>query len=136
MVRRVTAAVLLGSLFGCQTIQPVRSPSSYISAKQPTLIWVTNEYNEVVPVGNPRLDGDNLVGTWVGMGDEVKIPLSQARNVEAKQFNPTRTFLLAGSLAAVSGAIIYWVANGTGDPVPCNNPQPGAGVNQGNCNGS
>lgn len=134
MIRRIAAVVVLGGLLGCQTIQPVQSPSSFISAKQPDLIWVTNEYNEVVPVANPRLDDGHVVGTWIGMGDEVKIPLDQARNIEAKQFNPTRTFLLAGSLAAVSGAIIYWAANGSGDPVPCDNPEPGKGVNEGNCN--
>ncbi len=134
MIRLAAATVLLGGLIGCQTIQPVRAPSSFVSTKQPELIWVTNQWNEVVPMGHPRLAGDSLIGTWVGLGDEVRIPLAGARNVEAKQFNATRTFLLAGSLATVGTALVYWVAHGSGDPRPCNNPEPGAGVNEGNCN--
>jgi hypothetical protein len=134
MIRFAAAALLLGGLIGCQTIQPVASPGSFVSSKQPELIWVTNEWNEVVPLGRPRIAGDSLVGTWIGLGDEVRIPLATARNVEAKQFNAGRTFILAGSLATVSAALVYWVANGTGDPKPCNNPEPGQGVNEGNCN--
>ena len=134
MTRLIIAVVAVAGLVGCKTIQPVSSPSNFVSAQRPDLIWVTNEWNEIVPLGNPRVAGDSLVGTWVGLGDEVRIPLSQARNVEAKQFNAGRTLILAGSLAAVSSALIYWVVNGTGEPKPCNNPEPGAGVNEGNCN--
>ncbi len=134
MTRLAVATLVLGGLIGCKTIQPVASPSTFVSSRQPELIWVTNEWNEVVPLGNPHVAGDSLVGTWVGLGDQVKIPLNGTRNVEAKQFNATRTFLLAGSLTAVGAAIVYWAAHGTGDPVPCNNPEPGRGVNAGNCN--
>lgn len=108
MLRAATASVLLVSVFGCTTVQHVRPATDPVSADPPAILWVTNEHNEAIPVGHPRLAGDSLIGTWVGVGEPVVIHLDPA--VKVHRIDGMRTALLG--LGLTSGTLLLLMLSG------------------------
>lgn len=126
MLRPATAAVLLASLLSCTTVQHVRTSSDVVPDEPLAILWVTNEYDEVIPVAQPRLLGDSLVGTWVGVGQRVAIPLEPGTDV--RRFDAGRTALVGLGLTA--GTIMLLMLNGSNGPsgdadmnAMCNDPE-------------
>lgn len=126
MTRIATAALAVGAA-ACMTIQPVRQPAQFIQTKKPQLLWVTNSDGEVMTLSNAHVDGDQVVGMWEGIHEEVKVPFSQARLVEARQVSPLKTAVLGGTLVASAGVLTYWIINATAPATLCQNPEPGGG---------
>lgn len=114
--RYMTVAGFVWCLVGCATIQPVTRPRQFITEKTPQLMWVTNEWNEVLPIAYPQISDGNVMGMWVGMNEHVRIPVERVRNFEAMQFDETRTVLLAAGLAFAVGSIIIFRFSEEGDP--------------------
>jgi hypothetical protein len=104
----LTAAALVLTVLGCTTVQHVRPAGEVVPSETLAILWVTNEYNEVIPVGHPRLAGDSLVGTWVGVGEPVAIPLTGGADV--RKFDGTRTALLG--LGVTAGTVLLLMLNG------------------------
>jgi len=88
---------------------------------------VTNADGELMVLSNPKVDGDQVVGLWEGIHEEVKVPLANARLIEARQVSRSKTAILGGTLALTAGFLTYWTVTGHATPVPCLNPEPGAG---------
>lgn len=110
--RRATAAVLLSSLLGCTTVQhvPNATAGETVPPERLTILWVTNQDNVAIPVGQPRLVGDSLVGTWVGVGEPIAIPLAPGTDV--RKFDATRTALVG--LGVTAGTVLLLMLNGSG----------------------
>jgi len=101
----------------CVSVRPVVSPEQFIPAQQPNLVWVTTTHEEVIPVAEPMVHNAAIRGTWLGLGDSVSVPLSNARLVQARQRDGTRTALLVAGVALAAG-IVVWRAtanSGSGD---------------------
>jgi hypothetical protein len=105
-------ALLLGAV-GCATVRPVLQPAQFIPGTNPDVILVVYNDNSEVPVAKPRLVGDTLVGTWVGVGEAVAVPLSQIQRIDAKQRSAKRTALLIAGVAILAASGTYAIVRVT-----------------------
>jgi len=122
--RRLVAATLVASILGCTTVRPVSNPAEFIPAKQPKLLWVTQQDGKSMLLVNARVEDNHIVGQWRGRWEEeVRVPLTEAPQVEAKQIEVKRTAILTSVLAVTGGLAVAWLLKGGAPAVPCNNPQ-------------
>lgn len=127
-LNRITLAGLLVAVAGCKAVVSVQ-PAEFIPQHSPDVVWVTYTDNSYVPVAQPRIVGDSLKGTWVGLQEPVSISLKEIQTVQAKVPSPKRTIILFTSLGVVSTAVVYtlFTAGTSGKPSGCgfdNNGQP------------
>lgn len=115
-IRRSCAAILLFmNLFGtaCQAWHTQRvAPESVLAARQPAKLRVTRTDGSRVVIENPLLRGDTLSGTQAARGgqQDVRIPLTDVRQVATRGFSPGRTVglglgVVAGLFAALLAAL-------------------------------
>lgn len=112
------ALIPLGAA-ACVTVRPVLAPTSFIPARSPDIVWVTAHSGEVIPVGQPALRGDTLVGQWAGTSEPVSFPLPQIRVMQAAQPHHGRTALLAASIGVLAGFIVYRATQSSGPKADC-----------------
>ena len=103
------AGLLVGAV-GCATVQPIREPSQFIPQAKPNLVVVIYNDNSQVPVSEPRMSGDTLFGTWLGVGDPVAVPLSQVRRIDAVQRDKKRTTLMIAGVTLLAAGGVYALA--------------------------
>jgi len=115
-----TAALLLPLLLGagCATwqIEPV-APESLFAEGETGALRVTRADGSRVIVEHPVLRADTLFGIVHGTeGRDIRIPVTDVRQLETGGFNAGRTFLLflAAGAAALAGVLI-WLASAGGD---------------------
>ncbi len=48
-------------------------PTVFIPEQNPPVVWVTYTDNSFVPVSEPKIVGDSLMGTWQGLAEPVAI---------------------------------------------------------------
>jgi len=119
-VRVLSAALLAGSL-ACSSRQAV--PVEFISASAPPTVQVSDGYR-VLDVTQPRVSGDSLSG--MVNGAPTAIPLRRVQSITTVRHSSSRTVLLIGGVAAVSGLIAYaFISDGSGEMVECNYDDPG-----------
>jgi hypothetical protein len=104
---RVSLAAVLPLAVGCVTVQPVQEPAQFIPQAKPNVVVVIYNDNSEVPVSEPRMSGDTLVGTWLGLGEPVAVPLNQVQRIDALQRDKKRTTLMIVGISAVGAAGIY-----------------------------
>ncbi len=114
-VVRVSLALVLLSTIGCATLQQVRQPAEFIPKNNPPVVYVTYTDNSIVPVAQPQIKGDSLLGTWQGLSEPVAVPLAQVQSVQAVQHNKKRTTLLIVGLTAFTAAGAWAVSQATGN---------------------
>ncbi|HUL02398.1 MAG TPA: hypothetical protein VLV16_04090 [Gemmatimonadales bacterium] len=102
---RVLFGGLLLALGGCVTVQPV-NPAQFIPLHHPEVVWVTPTDNTFIPVGEPRIVGDSLEGTWYGLSERVAFSLQEIQTVQAKTRSPLRTILLVSVLGAITTGVL------------------------------
>ena len=119
--KKVVSVLLLGTMTSaCMTLRPVQSPGQYIPKSNPPVVYVTYTDNSIVPVSQPKISGDTLLGTWAGLAEPVTIPFRDIQLVQAKQPDRGKTRMLIIGLTAVTAAGLYAIIKGTGDrPAPC-----------------
>jgi hypothetical protein len=127
-LNRVPLAGLLLAAAACSSVQKVQ-PAEYIPQHSPAIVWVTYNDQSFVPVAQPRIVGDSLLGTWQGLQEPVAISLKEIATVQAKLPSPKRTIILVGSLGVISTAVVYTLltAGNGGKPGGCgfdHNGQP------------
>ena len=94
----------------------VASPRTFIPIKRPDRIWLVDEDGMRMVVNRPRiLPGDTLFGR-AGNGEEIWLPLSSIRRVEARELDKKKTMLTVGAGVAV-GAIFFALSAGGGSGV-------------------
>jgi hypothetical protein len=99
-------------LAACRTMGPVE-PREYITAKQPSRVWVTEADGSVSVFEGPKLVGDTLAGFV--RGEYRELPLSNVKQVVARQPNKKKTILsiTAGTLAT-AGLLFLITGSGPG----------------------
>lgn len=127
---RVPLAAFLLSTVACTSVQQVREPAQFIPQTKPDVVVVFYHDNAQVPVAEPRISGDSLIGTWAGLGEPVAVPLSQVARIDAVQRSKKRTTFLIAGLTAVTAAGIYaLVQASTGGRRVCDYSTGGPGDN-------
>ena len=106
-LQRLALAGMLLSTAACMTVRPVPSFIQFVPQRRPQLVWVTYTDNSIVPVMQPRISGDSLVGTWQGLSEPVAIPLNEVKLVQARQPDKRRTTWLIASLGVFTAAGVY-----------------------------
>ena len=118
-MRRAVALVLLIviTVSGCMSApRSVASPRTYIPMRRPERIWLVDEDGTRTVVNRPRiLPGDTLFGR-AGDGEEIWLPLSSIRRVEARELDKKKTMALIGAGVAV-GAVFFAISAGSGGGV-------------------
>ena len=129
------AGLLLSTVVGCRTVQAVREPAQFIPQEKPNLVVVLMNDNSQVPVAEPRMSGDTLFGTWLGLGEPIVMPLNQVQRIDAIQRNRKRTTMMIVGLSVIGAAGVYAIASGAFSGTPCDySYQPGT-VPEGRCIG-
>lgn len=107
------AALLLGGVAGCVSVQAVQQPAEFIPRVKPDVVVVIYKDNSQVAVAKPRVIGDTLVGTWVGLGEPVAVPWSDVQRIDAKQRSGKRTALLIAGVALMAAGGTYAIVRVT-----------------------
>ena len=116
---RVALAGLVLAVAGCKTVVSVQ-PAEFIPQHSPEVVWVTYTDNSYVPVAKPRIVGDSLQGTWVGLQEPVSISLKEIQTVQAKVPSPKRTIILFTTIGVATAAVAYTMATaGSSGPSGC-----------------
>ena len=113
--RRTVSLLILVTVTGCSTMQPVARPREYFQGRKPKTVWITKESaNTMIAVTAPQLVGDSLVGFIEG--EYVEIPMGEVQGIQAKQYARGRTvgFILGMTAAAIAGLLL--MGSGTGAP--------------------
>lgn len=128
------AALLLGGT-ACMTVQQVKEPAQFIPQASPNMVLVTYTDNSQVPVAQPRMQGDTLVGTWQGLGEPVAVPLNQVQRIDAVQRDGKRTTLMIAGLTVLTAGGVYALLQAVQSGRTCDySYQPGT-VGEGRCVG-
>jgi len=116
MWRRLVAPIVLplaSLVTACSTVVPVHSPTQYIPAKAPRIVWVTTSDKSVVRLLSPEIIADSLAGYLAG-GDPFAIPLTSVQSMRARAASTGRTALLLGGIFAAGGIGVYLVLGHAG----------------------
>lgn len=105
-VARVALAALFVAGTACSSVQQVRDPVQFL-ATHPDLIVVTYDDNSEVPVAQPRMSHDTIIGTWDGLNEAVALPMSHVRRVDAIQKDSKKTTMFILGLVGVTAAATY-----------------------------
>lgn len=125
--RRCAAILLLMNLSGtaCQGWHTQRvAPESVLVARQPATLRVTRTDGSRVVIENPVLRGDTLSGTQAARGgqQDVRIPLTDVRQVATRGFSPGRTVGLGlGVAAGLFAALVAAYVIGCSSDISCSN---------------
>lgn len=94
----------------------ISSPRTFIPMNRPERVWLTDKDGEQLVVTRPRImPGDTLFARTLS-GEEVWLPLTDIRRVQARQLDKNKTMLLVGGTVAVAG-LAFLIAAGSGDPI-------------------
>jgi hypothetical protein len=104
---------------GCVTVRPVLTPAHFIPQTNPELVWVTQQSGEVIPVSRPSLQGDTLVGHWLGTSESVRLALPTLQGMSARQPDRRRTTLLVAGAGLLAGFFVWRALNDKGQPANC-----------------
>jgi hypothetical protein len=103
----------------CATVRPVAHPAEFIARAHPVIISVTYKDGSQIPVAEPHMSGDTLIGIWDGLGEPVAVPLTEVQQIDARQRSQGRTRLLIGGLTALTAATVYVVVHATQSGANC-----------------
>jgi len=110
MLSRVAAAGWLLAAAACTALREVQ-PAQFIPQHSPALVWVTTTYSAVVPVAQPRIEGDTLRGTWAGTEKPFAIPLQVIQSVQARTPARAQTVIMFATVGLVVGSTIWALAH-------------------------
>lgn len=128
-VQRFTASALLLAAVACSSVQTVKDPAAFM-ATHPEQVLVIYEDRSEVPIADPKLRNDSIIGTWDGLGEPVALPMSRISRIDAVQKDTKRTVLFIGGLAATTGLTIWGLSQTTTDyGEVCDYNRPGGGGN-------
>ena len=116
MIRAILVDVFALAVVGCTAMRTVRDPGSYIQARHPERVQVTQADGSSKMLYHPRMVGDSVLG-FDGASDVV-VPLATIVITEARRFDPARTGVLIG--AATAAAVAEWLMSRSwSSDLPC-----------------
>jgi hypothetical protein len=115
--RVFVAMVLLGASSACFTgPQRVKyQPGDYLSANQPSKVWLTLNDDSKLVVSAPRVMADTLFGWDEDGTQDLTIPVSNIKEVRARHMSLLRTALIPAVIAGGSVAAIVMIKNAKED---------------------
>jgi hypothetical protein len=125
MRRAIAGVLLLGQVAACSKMRTVPEPVPYMRTVRPAQIWVTPAGGLESVILAPTLVGDSVAG-WDEMGQQLMMPVSEIEIVRTRQFDLTRTALLATGITALAVAAGFAVFGGF---ATCDNGGPTAQTN-------
>jgi len=91
--------------------RPVSSPAGdYLSANQPTEVWVTTRTGTQILVMGPRVITDTVFG-WSADGQELILAVSDIQEVRARRMDTFRTALIPATAIIAGAAVVFLVSN-------------------------
>lgn len=120
MRTRLVTALLPCVSAACMTVRPVIAPASFVTQRQPEVVWVSaaDHAAHPIPLGRPAVVGDSLQGLWLGTGERLTLPLSGVQMV-ARQPDTRRTVLLVAGAALAAGFIAWRATDDRGPQSGC-----------------
>jgi hypothetical protein len=112
-VRRIVALALLVTQAGCTSVRLVPAPLQYIPQKQPSIVWVVDSQEEILPISQPTVRADSVVGLIANTTEPISVPMSRTRYVLARQPDRRRTAFLIGGMGVLAG-VTAWVMTTAG----------------------
>ena len=117
----LVASAAIGSMAACTAVSSVHQPLNYLTTEQPTEVWVIRKHNDTTyRISQPRLQGDTLIGfslpsETAPITQYQEIPLTDVRQMKAKQAAPIRTAVVLVGLGTL-GFVAYeeFVGNASG----------------------
>ena len=110
--RRVIAgALLLTQVAACSKMRTLPEPVPYMNTMRPGQLWVTPSGGLETVILAPQLYGDSIMG-WDEVGQQTVVPLAEIEQVRAREFDLTRTALLATGVAGVAVALGFAIFGG------------------------
>jgi hypothetical protein len=106
MARLSLAALFLGAI-ACSSVQTVRNPAQFFSTERPASVVVIYNDNGEVPIAQPTMRGDTIVGIWDGLGEPIEVPMDQVQRVDAIQKDPRKTTLFIAALVGAAAVTTY-----------------------------
>jgi len=115
--RGVSAIALLGVL-ACHTgPKPVAySPRLYLHQNQPKELWLTLKDGSKVTMIGPRVIDDTLFGWTVGANEDLTVPISDIKSLEARKIDPIRTAIIPAAFLG-AGIFVFTTVKGTSGAV-------------------
>ena len=104
---RASLAALFLSAIACSSVQTVRNPAEYFSSVRPALVVVVYNDNGEVPIAQPAMNGDTIVGIWHGLGEPIAVPMDQVQRVDAVQKDAKKTTLFIAALVGATAVTTY-----------------------------
>jgi hypothetical protein len=124
VARLFLAAIFLGGM-ACSSVQTVRDPARFFADARPSYVVVTYTDNSEVPVANPQMRGDTIVGEWRGLGEPVAVPMDEVQRIDAMQKDSRKTTVFIAALvgvAVVTGYGLYRAVTDYGEICDWNRP--------------
>jgi hypothetical protein len=110
--RRVIAGMLLlTQVAACSKMRTLPEPVPYMNTVRPGIVWVTPQGGLETAILAPQLTGDSIFG-WDEMGQQTVLPLAEIELVRAREFDMTRTALLATGILGMAVAAGFAVFGG------------------------
>jgi hypothetical protein len=105
LARLSLTGLFLGAI-ACSSVQTVHNPAQFMSTNPAMVVVIYNDNGEV-PIAQPRMKGDTIVGTWAGLGEPIEVPMDQVQRVDAIQKDPKKTTLFIASLIGAAAVTTY-----------------------------
>lgn len=106
-VARLTLTALFLGAMACSSVQTVRNPAQFFETTRPQMVVVTYHDNGEVPIAQPTMRGDTIVGTWWGLGEPVSVAMSEVQRIDAVQKDSRKTTAFVLTLVGVGAVTAY-----------------------------
>ena len=116
--------VLFAVMAGCTHMAQVHKPAQYVLSETPPEVWVMLRHNDsMYRITQPRLQGDTLIGFLLPRPEDPiaryqEIPLTNLRQMKAKQSSKVRTAVLIAGIGGLAYFTYYEVVGGGGNGAP------------------
>ena len=114
LARLSLTALFLGAI-ACSSVQTVHNPEQFFNTTHPPVVVVVYNDNGEVPVAQPTMKGDTIVGIWDGLGEPISVPMDQVQRVDAVQKDPKKTTLFIAALVGAAAVTTYGFARAVTD---------------------
>lgn len=114
VARVFMTGIFLGGM-ACSSVQSVRDPAKFFADARPSYVVVTYTDNSEVPVANPQMRGDTLVGEWRGLGEPVAVHMDEVQRIDAVQKDSRKTTLFVAAMVGVAAVTAYGLYRAVSD---------------------
>lgn len=124
-VARLFLTAMFLAAGACSSVQAVHDPARFFADAHPDYVVVTYTDHSEVPVANPQMHGDTLVGEWRGLGEPVAVHMDEIQRIDAMQKDSRKTTLFVVALIGAAAVTAYGFSRAVQDHGEiCDNTRP------------